>query len=970
MAALMSSATQPQFGSTDGLRMRRGERPMIAQLSVWRDARVHDRRHPVETEKRAAHRWSVPPALVGRKRECQALEKLLDDVRDGQSRVLVLRGELGIGKTALLNHLIGAAHDFTVVQATGVKSEMELPFAALHQLCAPMLDRLAELPEPQSIAASTAFGSRVGLPPDRLLIGLAVLNLLTAGSASGPLLCIIDDEQWLDNESAQALAFVARRLLADRVALVFATSAATDDLARFPELLIEGLIDGEAQRLLDSVLHAPLDQRVRDRIVAESGGNPLALIDWPPRVHPAEPADGFTAPNDGSRTSEIDAAFRQRVAELPTSARRLLTLAAAEPTGDPFVFWRAADMLGLAPLDATTAVDAGLISIGVRVSFRHPSVRKASYGAGPLCERQAAHRALAEATDPDVDPDLRAWHRALGSPGPDDEIAEALDRAASRARARGGFPATAALLERSVALSATPKHRADRMLAAASAHLETGSLERAGCLLAAAEDCPLDDMDRAQLDMLRARQAILRNDLAAGAALHERAAQRLESLDLDLAFAAYLEAMGAAAMAGPGDGVRMSRVAAAAIACPRSAEPTGFESLAVGLAKTIIDGPRDAAPALRKALSAPHDRLGADAFHWLGYMAAGAASLWDFDGLVSLATTRVTLARTAGALSALPNALDALARVFLFEGDLDSAASAVSEAMEILGTTGRDFLICTTAHHAALEAGDDAAQRIDEQINTARDDGAGRSLRTALWARATLANGRGEYADALAASSEAIELPSAWSELSLHEHVEAAVRAGQRDIATTTLDRLIRSTAASGTDWALGVQRRSQALLADDADADDLYREAIEHLSRTRLRLDLARAHLLYGEWLRRSNRRVDARAELQAAYDMFVSMGIRAFAERCRHELLITGATVRKRTVASYDELTSQELQVSRLAVEGLSNAQIGARLYISVRTVEWHLRKVFTKLGISTRRELKNTLPRHVPSANLNAR
>ncbi len=847
---------------------------------------------------------------------------------------------------------------------------MELPFAALHQLCAPMLDRLDELPEPQRMAAGTAFGLSVGASPDRLLIGLAILNLLARASDDSPLLCVIDDAHWLDRGSAQALGFVARRLLADRVALVFATRAPVADIARFPELVLEGLIDSDAQRLLSSVLRAPLDDAVRGRIVAECGGNPLALVEWPRRFAPAELAGGFLAPNEMTRTSQIEASFREQVAELPISTRRFLTVAAAEPTGDPVIVWRAAGGLGVSPLDAIPAIDAGLIHVAARVAFRHPLVRRASYGVASLRDRQAAHRALADATDPELDPDRRAWHRALGSAGPDEEIAEELEWSAGRARARGGLAANAALLERSVALTLVPSRRADRMLAAAAAHLLAGSLVRAGDLLAAAEASPLDEMGRAQLGILRAREAIYRGDLRSAAGLHLRAAQHLASLDLNLAFASHLAAMGTAVITGPGGGATIADAANAAIACPRSQEPTELESLAIGLATAAVDGPQAAAPVLRRVLSGDHDKLGDDAFQWLGYLVAAATVLWDFDTYRNLATAQVAVARAAGALSVLPNALTTVARVFVLEGDLDAAASAVREATEILGATGSNFAGFRGASHVGLEGASDAAQQIDEQIEAARVGGAGLSLKSALWARATLGNGTGDYDKALAAASEAIELPWMWSQICFHEHIEAAVRCGQRDLASETLDRLIHSTAASGTDWALGIQRRCQALLADDADADDLYRQAIQHLRRSRLRPEIGRAHLLYGEWLRRSSRRVEARAELQAAYDLFVSLGIHGFAERCRHELVLTGATVRKRMVESYADLTPQELEVSRLAVDGLTNAEIGARLFISVRTVEWHLRKVFTKLGISSRRGLKGALPTRARPAETSPR
>ena len=898
------------------------------------------------------------PALIGRTSECQALDALMDDVRHGRSGVLVLRGTSGIGKTALLRHLVDASSDFIIARAAGCESEMELPFAGLHQLCSPLLGHLGELPEPQRLAASTAFGLTAGLPPNRLLVGLAALNLLTAASERCPLLCVVDDAQWFDRDSARALAFVARRLLAGRVALVFATRAPIDDLAGFPELLIKGLDAGDSHALLRSALHAPVDAGVQARIVTESGGNPRTLTTWPNRLAASGLAGGFADPIDLGEASRNAAIVHQQVAQLPPTTRWFLTVAAAEPTGDPIIVWRAASMLGLDPFVATPAVEAGLLEIGTRVAFRHPLVRTASYLAAALGDRQAAHRALAEATDPDLDPDRWAWHRALGSPGPDEEIADALERSVDRAQARGGLAAAAAVLERSVVLTAVPAQRARRVLASAAAHLNAGSFERAGALLAIAEAGPLAEADRAQLEMLRGRHATYRGDVRTGIALHRRAAVRLETIDLDLAFAAHLEAMGTAAMGGLGDASSLRDAAAATLACPRSAEPTELESLAVGLAGAIIDGTSGAAPALRRVLSATRDDQGADECRWLAFKAAAARVLWDLDALRDVSMARVERARSAGALSLLPGALNATAGVSILEGDLDGAAAAIREATEVLEATRRPAAMSAAAKLEALRADCAAGERLDEQVDAARGGTPGLSLRATLWARATLANGAGDYDTAFAAASEAIELPRAWSALSVHEHIEAAVRAGHRHAALATLEQLVPSTTASRSAWALGIQDRCRALLAADADADDLYRRSISHLRRTRLRPELARTHLLYGEWLRRANRRVDARAELQAAYDMFVSMGISGFAERCRHELVSTGASVRKRSVESNRELTSQELEVSRLALDGFTNAEIATRLYISVRTVEWHLRKVFAKLGISSRRELTGVL------------
>ncbi|MDQ1458755.1 MAG: hypothetical protein QOI08_239, partial [Actinomycetota bacterium] len=555
--------------------------------------------------------------LVGRERECRALEELLDAVRVGDARVLVIRGDAGIGKTVLLEHLTYAASGCTVVHAVGIESEMEIPFAALHQLCASMLDRLDALPEPQREAISAVFGLTTGGPPDRLLIGLAVLNLFSAVSDDGPLVCVVDGAQWLDRESAQALAFVARRLLADPVCVVFATCWRVADFAEFPELVVDGLHDADAHTLLSTVLHAPVDVRVRERIVAETRGNPLALLEWPRGLTPAELAGGFGMPALLPMAGQIEENFRRRVAELPRATQRFLTVAAAEPTADPVTVWRAASALGVGPQDAMPAIDVGLVELGVHVSFRHPLVRSAAYNAAALADRQAAHRALAQATDSDSEPDRQAWHRALGSPGPDEDIAEALERSADRARARGGLAAVGALLERSVILSVDPYRRGIRVLAAATAHLEAGSFDIAAGLMASAEAAPLDEMGKAQLELLRARHAMIGGDMRDGPDLLLRAAKRLEPLDLGLAAVAHLQAMAAAGIVDSGLSVRAA--SDAALACPRPRVCTTKEWLLVGHAQFTVDGPAAAAPALRRALQAPvDDTILAQVIHWQG----------------------------------------------------------------------------------------------------------------------------------------------------------------------------------------------------------------------------------------------------------------------------------------------------------------------------------------------------------------
>jgi DNA-binding CsgD family transcriptional regulator len=874
--------------------------------------------------------------------------------------VLVIRGDAGIGKTALLEHLIDAASGCRVVRAIGIESEMEIPFAALHQLCASMLDRLDALPEPQRDAARTAFGLTVGAAPDRLLIGLALLNLLSAVSDDGPLLCVVDGAHWLDRASTQALTFVARRFQADPVCVVFATCWLVPDLAEFPELVVDGLHDRDALTLLSRVLQVPVDVRVRERIVAETRGNPLALVEWPRDMTPAELAGGFGMPALLPMPGQIQESFRRRIAELPPATHRFLTVAASEPTGDPVIVWRAASALDVGPDDPSPAIDAGLIELGVRVSFRHPLVRSAAYASATLADRQAAHRALAQATDAESDPDRQAWHRALGSPGPDEEIATALEQSADRARARGGLAASAALIERSVALTLDPARRAQRLLAAAAAHLEAGSLETAAGLMASADASPLDDMSRAQLDVLRARHAMFGADTRDGPGLWLRAAKRLEPLDLDLARVAHIQAMAAAGTVD--GGVSLRETSEAALACPRPPLCTTKEWILIGHAQFTVEGPAIAAPTLRRALQAPVDDTAlAQVTHWLGQQLVAASLLWDFDALRELAVRYVETARELGALTVLPFGLNSLAHSLLFEGDLDAAASSLAEATQILDANGSNRLYATSvAIHSGLQGAEGASRVIEDQIARARASH-GFRLASVLWAAAILYNGLGQYEAAFGFATEASECVWARSAPAyMHELIEAAARCGQTAAGAAALERLKENTMPSGTDWAIGIQRRSEALLAEGTAAEDCYRDAIDHLSRTAIRPELARAHLLYGEWLRRQNRRVDARAQLRTAHQMLTDMGIEAFAERARNELLATGETVRKRTVDLYAELTSQEDHIARLAADELTNAEIGSQLFISPRTVEWHLRKVFTKLDVSSRRQLRAALVR----------
>ncbi len=907
-----------------------------------------------------------PAELTNRYSERAAFDRLIEAVRAGESRALVVRGEPGVGKTALLDYLSAraAAARFRVARAAGVQTEMTLAFAGLHQLCAPMLDHLHRLPPPQHDALRTAFGISAGPPPDRFLVGLAVLSLLSEVAGERPLLCLVDDEQWLDQASAQALGFAARRLAADPVGLVFAAREPDDALTGLPELPVEGLRDDDARALLDSVLAWPLDARVRDLIVAETQGNPLALLELPRGLTPAELAGGFGLPGAAALPGRIEGSFRRQLEAVPAQTQRLLLLAAAEPYGDLSLVWRAAERLGIGVQAAAPALEAGLVEFGARVRFRHPLLRSVAYRAASVQDRQQVHGVLAEVTDPAAEPDRRAWHRAKAAPGPDEEVAAELERSADRAQARGGLAAAAAFLERAALLSIDPARRAERTLAAAQANLRAGAFGPALELLATAEAGPLDELQSARVDLLRA-QIVFASGLGSDAPpLLLLAANRLEPLDLDLARETYLTAWMAALFAGQLAGADdLLEVSRAARALPAPGPPRPADLILDGLALVVTDGPAAAAPTLRQVVSVFCDGQASvtDELRW-GWLAQAAASaLWDDDAWRTMLARQIQVARDLGALERLPILLGALGTAVTWSGDFAAAASLVAEADAVNEATGSRAAPFTAMMLASLR-GDQAkaTSLIEATIAEATAEGQGIAVAYAHWAAAILANGLGRYEEALAAASQASQDTSTIyiSMWALPELIEAAVRSGNADVAVRALDRLAGRTQAGGTDFGLGIQARSRALMSEGQAAEDLYREAIDRLGRTRLRPELARAHLLYGEWLRRANRRADARAQLRAAYDILGPIGMEAFAERARRELAATGETVRRRTLTTLTTLTAQEAHIARLAVDGQTNPEIAAQLFISARTVEWHLHKIFAKLGVGSRRELDQAL------------
>ena len=911
--------------------------------------------------------------LADRLAERAVLDQVLTAVRAGQSRVLVVHGEPGVGKSALVDYLAGRAAGCRVVRVAGVQSEMELAFAGLHQLCAPLLEHmehmehLEALPAPQRDALRTAFGISAGPAPDRFLVGLAVLGLVSEAAGDRPLVCLVEDQQWLDRASAQALGFVARRLGADPVGLVFTARVRGDDLAGLPELVVEGLPADHARALLDAVLPGSLDARVRDQIVAETRGNPLALLELPRGLTPGELAGGFGLPGALPGAMPLDAriegSFGRQLAALPEQTRRLVQLAAADPSGDASLVWRAAGRLGIS-VQAGRA--AGLVEFAGRVRFRHPLARSAAYWSASVEDRQQMHAALAAATDA-ADPDRRAWHRAAAAAGPDEQVAAELEDSAGRAQARGGLAAAAAFLERAVLLTADPGRRAGRTLAAAQASVQAGAFDRALELLAAAEAGPLDELQNARADLLRGQVTFASGPGSDAPPLLLKAARRLEPLDLDLARETYLDAWHAAMFAGHlAVGADLVEVSRAARALPPPADPPRpVDLLLDGLARLVTDGPAAAAPTLRQAVSA-FARAEIPVEHELrwGWMAAVAgAALRDHDRW-RMTARQVQLAREAGALRQLPLLLSLMAVDEMWKGDFAAATSLIAEYDAVCEATGSSIpphaaLLLASFRGREAEAGP-LIQAAPEQ---AAARGQGFAATYAHRAAAILYNGLSRHQEALAAAQQAIDhahiYVSVWV---LPELIEAAARTGQMRLAAGALDRLAGWTQAGGYEFGLGIEARARALLSEAEAAEGYYREAIGRLSRTPGRPELARAHLVYGEWLRRERRRGEAREQLRTACQLLDAIGMEGFAARARRELAAAGETTRPpaaRPGAGREPLTAQEAQVARLARDGLSNPEIGARLFISARTVKYHLSKVFTKLGISSRGQLHRVLP-----------
>jgi DNA-binding CsgD family transcriptional regulator len=920
---------------------------------------------------RRAGDW-VMSTLVDRAAETAALAAALAAVRDGLRGVVVLRGEAGVGKTALLDWAAGQAGDMQVARVAGVQAEMGMGFAGLHQLLAPFLGGLDGLPGPQRQALGSAFGLVDGPPPDRFLVGLAALTLLTDAAADRPVLCLVDDAQWLDQVSVEVLGVIARRLYADRVGVLFTVRDGSDGsdgaagLAGLPELTLGGLPGAAAGELLAVSAAAPVDGRVSAQIVAEVAGNPLALVELAGELTPAELSGAVALDwplRFGGRLEEL---YLSRVRALPAGTQMMLLVAAADPSGDPALVAKAAGLLSIDPEAGEAAGVERLVSWEPRVRFRHPLIRSAAYYAAPAGARRRAHAALAAFTDPELDPDRRAWHLAEAAAGPDEQVATELVRSAGRAQARGGLAAAAAFLERAAALTPDLTRRGGRALAAAEANVRAGGFSRARDLLATAETGPLDEFSSAQADLLRGQIAFASGLGSDAPSLMLKAAERLKLLDLDLARQTYVDAWQAAFfaghLAGAGDLLEVSR---AVRALPPPTHPPRLVDLALdGFALLVTDGPTAAAPALRRATSAfeSPDIPAEEILRW-GFVATVAdEALWD-DGGWPVTVRQVQLAREAGALVQLPILLNRMGANAVWNGDFTAATSLIAEADAVREATGTPLAPYAAMILAAFRGNQaEAAPLIRSALEQAAAGGQGLAATVANWVAAVLYNGLGRYEEALAAAQEASKHKHVYHAVwALPELIEAAARAGNPRVAKEALDRVTQTARAGGTEYGLGIEARCRAVLGEGEAAERHYGEAISRLGRSRRRPELARTHLLYGEWLRRERRRREARDQLAAAVEMFDAMGMEAFAGRARAELRATGERARARGPGAPDVLTPQEAQIARMVAGHLTNREIAARLFISASTVEYHLRKIFRKLGVTSRGQIARTLQDH---------
>jgi DNA-binding CsgD family transcriptional regulator len=902
--------------------------------------------------------------LLDRVRERDRLVQAIASARSGVSDILVLRGEAGIGKTVLLDYAAESVPGLRVVRVVGIESDMELGYAGLHQLLLPFLGRLGTLPAPQVAALGVAFGLREGGPPDRLLVGLAALSLLSAAAAEEPLVCLVDDAQWLDRESALVLAFVARRLQMDQVAMLFAVrdqGVLPMALEGLPELRLAGLPAAEAHELLAKAVGADLDPAVGARIVAETAGNPMALVELGGELTREQRAGEMALPDPLPIGRRMEILFRHQIRRLPVSTQLLLLAAAADPTGDPELVGRAAVHLGLSASARSRARDQGLVSFDPVVRFRHPLIRSAVYYAASLEERRRVHAALAAATDARSDEDRRAWHLAASATEPDEAVALALEQAAGRARDRGGYTAVGAYLARSAELTPDSVRRTGRLLEGARAYCLAGVAGRAREML---------DQARPHLDgaYLRGLGLRVEGDICFALSQPEEAARlqlmavhELATVDRRQARETLLDALNAMGTSGrhtvTGTFADYISAAARAAALPPEAEPTAFDVLLDAFVALTVDGTLAATPLIRQAISRLQDAATDSSLvaFWLATCGYMANSIWEEEHGLALARSAVLAARRQGAVVSLSWLQTVAGGTLVLRGELTAARAAFAERTAIEEAWGTTCGLGPLLVHA-WQGHEDAVRPLLHQV--IQEAGGSPSGWRAVWleyAQAILELGLGRHREAFDCVTDAYRQNQMVEAIAWPDVVEAASRCGELPAAEALLARMTAPAERSGTGLALGLLARSRALLASDDEAELRYQESIRHLGAVDSPVHLARTQLVYGEWLRRVRRRRDAREQLRSALAAFQRIGAGGFAERTRRELIATGQTAQRRPAAEPTSmLTGQEAQVARLAGTGATNPEIAAQLFISPRTVDYHLGKVFRKLSVSSRRQL----------------
>jgi DNA-binding CsgD family transcriptional regulator len=884
------------------------------------------------------------------------------------SGTLVLRGEAGIGKTSLLVAAGQQADGFRVLRVDGIQAEESLSFAGLHRLLLPVLGESERLPPPQRRALEVAFGGIEGGAPDRFLIGLAVLTLLAGLSVRTPLLCIVDDAQWLDGETQELLAFVARRLYAESLVLLIAVrepGEGPDAFAGLPELEIRGLEPSQSMGLLSNTFNRQLDIAMMSRLVHETQGNPLALLELGRDATTTGRVATLLPDQPLPLSRRLEELFERQVRGLPQATQQFLLVAAAEPSRADLV-WKAVEHLGIPADAADPAIVAGLFDREGGPAFRHPLIRSAVYSTASASDRRKAHAELANLLDDGRDADLRAYHRASAAAVPDEDIAVELEQGADRAESRGGLSARAALMARAAELTPDGSRRAARLLAAAEAALAAGNASQAEALLQRARERLTDPI---QLAHARRVEAAFRSFTEPGNVprILLEAAKALQSLDPLEARDTYTEALQACLVSSQlTKGTTPAEVGAAALAASPLWHPKGVidDLLVEGFATRFAVGYREAVPAFRGGIAGlcSESAPAAGLTRWAILGADAAADLWDADGYRTVSMRLERIERERGALESLRLTLGPLGHSLMWAGRFVDAEVAHTEATEISVALGADRAVweALKVELFAWQGRDEETRFIAELLmgKLSLVAGGGVAVNLARIALTILNIAQGRYQDALDHGLAIMQDdPCPHGSQVLPEVVEAAARTGAEQSARTALGRLRDRATASGTPWALGLLARCEALLAQ-GDPDERYRRAIDHLAATQVATDLARTHLLYGEWLRRKKRLTEARSQLNKAHRLFDTMGATAFAERTRAELAATGGRSRKHRPGAAAELTPQERQIATLAAGGATNAEIAEQLFLSAATVDYHLRKVYRKLSVRSRRQLVGIL------------